>query len=368
MPPPTAYNVLRVALVSPPLDASGGTGRLMSSVIARLDANQVRVRHIDSRGRRLRPVLSIFPMVRSCLELVRLKASRRVDLVHINLSYRGSTIRKCTIARLSHLMRIPTVLHLHACEYEEFFAKLPPIFKHLVSTTFRQADHVIVLGQIWEKFLLKELGVSQERITVLYNAASGPSDLELRQSRPDGAKVRLLFLGKLGARKGVPELLQALSRIQQLAVPWSVTMAGDGDIQGARKSALEFGILDRVTFTGWLDPVQVRGLLESHDVLILPSHAEGSPMVIVEAFAYGVAVISTPVGAIPEVVTDCENGLLVPVRDIDALEKAIVTLCQDKDLREGLALGGRHAWETRFDIAPYVERLVTLWFGTTASL
>ena len=77
-------------------------------------------------------------------------------------------------------------------------------------------------------------------------------------------------------------------------------MAGDGDIDGARQSALELGILDRVTFTGWLDSAHIRGLLVSSDVLILPSHAEGFSMAIVEAFAYGVAVISSPVGAIPE--------------------------------------------------------------------
>jgi glycosyltransferase involved in cell wall biosynthesis len=138
-------------------------------------------------------------------------------------------------------------------------------------------------------------------------------------------------------------------------------MAGDGDIRGARQSAHELGILDRVTFTGWLDSAQIRGLLESSDVLILPSHAEGFPMAIVEAFAYGLAVISSPVGAIGEIVLNNESGLLVSVGDVDGLEQAIEALCLDGQFRERLGLAGRRTWENHLNIAIYANRLVEIW-------
>jgi len=226
---------------------------------------------------------------------------------------------------------------------------------------FQRADHIIVLGRIWENFLNEELGVPKRNVSILYNAAPGPPELVSRHSGLD-TEVRLLFVGQLGARKGVPELLQALSRIPRLPFAWSITMAGDGDIGGAQQLALELGILDRVTFTGWLDSVQIRGLLESSDVLILPSHAEGFPMAIVEAFAYGVAVISSPVGAIAEIVLNNENGLLVSVGDVNALEQAIEALCLDGQFRERLGLAGRRAWEGHLNIAIYANRLVEIWF------
>jgi len=227
---------------------------------------------------------------------------------------------------------------------------------------FQRADHIIVLGRIWESFLIEELGVSKRNVSILYNAAPGPPELVSRHSGLNEETIRLLFVGQLGARKGVPELLQALSRIPRLPFAWSMTMAGDGDIDRARQSALELGILDRITFTGWLDSAHIRGLLESSDILILPSHAEGFSMAIVEAFAYGVAVISSPVGAIPEIVLNNENGLLVSVGDVNALEQAIEALCLDGQFRERLGLAGRRAWEIHLNIANYANRLVEIWF------
>jgi glycosyltransferase involved in cell wall biosynthesis len=359
------HGVVRIALVSPPLDASGGIGRLMSYVMTGLDLDQIRIRHIDSRGRSKSPILSALPLLRACVVLIVLRARRRVDLAHINLSYRGSTIRKCTIAWLSYAMRIPTVMHLHACEYEEFFDRLPTVLQRLICKTFQRADRVIVLGHVWERFLVDELHVPEERVTVLYNASPGPvAPAPAKSGRFAHEAVHLLFLGQLGTRKGVPELLTALSRSQTLPIKWSLTMAGDGDVDGAKKRCHGLGIGDRTTFTGWVNPDRVQSLLEWSDVLILPSHAEGSPMVIVEAFAHGVSVIATPVGAIPEIVEDGKSGLLVPVGDIDALQEAIESLCVDEALRTALSLSGRRAWETRFAIDPYTEQLVQLWIHT----
>jgi len=271
-------------------------------------------------------------------------------------------VRKGAIAWLCYLMKIPTVLHLHSFEYGDFFRSLPPLFQRVIRKMFQRADHIIVLGRIWESFLIEELGVSKRNVSILYNAAPGPPELVSRHSGLNEETIRLLFVGQLGARKGVPELLQALSRIPRLPFAWSMTMAGDGDIDRARQSALELGILDRITFTGWLDSAHIRGLLESSDILILPSHAEGFSMAIVEAFAYGVAVISSPVGAIPEIVLNNENGLLVSVGDVNALEQAIEALCLDGQFRERLGLAGRRAWEIHLNIANYANRLVEIWF------
>jgi glycosyltransferase involved in cell wall biosynthesis len=335
----------------------------MSYVLAGLDHEQITVRHVDSRGRSARPVLSLVPLVRAVVTLVALKASGRVDVVHVNMSYRGSTLRKGVVARVCRSLRIPTILHLHTCEFEEFYGRLPSFLQGAVRATFQRADHVVVLGHVWESFVVDQLRVPSGRVTVLYNAAPGPSQLAPRDAESAREDVRLLFLGQLGARKGVPELLCALARLRDLPVHWSITMAGDGD-GGARALASELGILERITFAGWLDSVQVHDLLKSSDILILPSHAEGLPMAIIEAFALGVAVIASSVGAIPEIVMDRETGLLVPAGDLDALEEAIKTLCLDTVLRDTVARTGRKTWESSFEIGSYTERLTDIWFNT----
>jgi glycosyltransferase involved in cell wall biosynthesis len=359
---------LRVVLVSPPLDASGGIGRLMSYVLALLESRQIEVRHIDSRGRSPRPILSIGPLLRSCAALVVAKARRNVDVVHINMSYRGSTIRKSVVARTCRTLRIPVVLHLHTCEYEEFYRRLPSTLQRAARSTFLRADHVVVLGRVWESFVVDVLRVPPRRVTVLYNAAPGPPETTQRQPRSDRDGVRLLFVGQLGARKGVPELLAALSRLEADSGDWSLTMAGDGDIEGSKTLARELGILHRVTFTGWLDSPEVHNLLDSSDVLILPSRAEGLPMAIVEAFAFGVAVIASSVGAIPEIVVDRKSGLLVSPGEVGELEQAIRVLCADDQLREGLAHAGRRTWESQLEIGRYTERITEIWRSTAGGI
>jgi glycosyltransferase involved in cell wall biosynthesis len=354
---------LRVVLVSPPLDGSGGIGRLMSYVLERLDPEQIAVHHLDTRGRSAYPLLSLLPLLRATASLVVLKLRGRVDVVHVNMSYRGSTLRKGVITQVCRSMRIPMVLHLHTCEYEDFHRKLPPILQSAVRTMFQRADHVVVLGHVWESFVVDVLRVSRQRVTVLYNAAPGPSEIPRRNPESALKPVRLLFLGQLGTRKGVPELLTALSRLRGLSPSWSITMAGDGDIEQAKALASELGILDRITFTGWLDSADVHDLLESSDILILPSHAEGLPMAIVEAFAYGAPVIASSVGAIPEIVVDRETGLLVGAGDVKALQEAIAALCLDAGLRRDLARAARELWESGLEITSYTERLTRIWFG-----
>jgi glycosyltransferase involved in cell wall biosynthesis len=340
----------------------------MSYVLTLLDPQEIEVHHIDSRGRSSRPILSLGPLLRACAALVAAKARKKVDVVHINMSYRGSTIRKGVVAWTCRMLRIPVVLHLHTCEYEEFYRRLPSTLKRAARATFLRADHVVVLGRVWESFVVDELRVPRERVTILYNAAPGPAEISHRQSRSVREGIRLLFVGQLGARKGVPELLTALSRVEADSGDWCLTMAGDGDIEMAKTMARELGILHRITFTGWLDSLGVHDLLESSEVLILPSHAEGLPMAIVEAFAYEVAVIASSVGAIPEIVVDRKSGLLVSPGDVDALEQAIRDLCADDQLRESLARVGRSTWESHLEIGQYIERITEIWRATAAGI
>lgn len=340
----------------------------MSYVLALLEPQQIEVHHLDSRGRSSRPILSFGPLLRACAALVAAKALRRVDVAHINMSYRGSTIRKGVVAWTCRTLRIPVVLHLHTCEYVEFYRGLPSALQRAARTTFLKADHVVVLGHVWESFVVEQLRVPPQRVTVLYNAAPGPAEIGLRQPRTVREGIRLLFVGQLGARKGVTDLLMALSRVGADSGDWSLTMAGNGDIEKAKALARELDIVHRITFTGWLDSPEVRDLLASSDVLILPSYAEGLPMAIVEAFAFEVAVIASSVGAIPEIVIDRKSGLLVSPGDVDALEQAVRELCADDQLRESLARAGRSTWESHLEIGQYTERIIEIWRATAAGM
>jgi glycosyltransferase involved in cell wall biosynthesis len=351
---------LRVALITPPLDSSGGIGRLMSYVLGSLPDDRIAVRLLDPRGRSRRPALSIFPLARAWLALLLLGLARRVDVAHINLSSHGSSIRKPVMLWTCRLLRIPAILHLHASEYERFYATLPRPVKALLRRTFASADAVLVLGEHYRRYVCEELGVPPRKVRTLLNGCPGPrtaGDPAPRGSDP----LRILFLGRLGTRKGVPQALAALADARISRERWVAALAGDGEVALYRDQARSLGIDDRVSFPGWVDAGQASRLLRESHLLLLPSHAEGLPMSVIEAFAHGVPVVSTPVGAISDIVEHDVNGLLVPPGDSAALTEALLRLLGDEPLRLRLAANARRAWEKRLSIAAYTRELTSCW-------
>jgi glycosyltransferase involved in cell wall biosynthesis len=351
---------LRVALVTPPLDASGGIGRVMSYALGELKATNVTVHVLDTRGHNAKPTLSLFTLAAVCVRLVLLKLLDRVDVAHVNISAHGSSVRKPIVVWLCRLLRIPVILHLHASSYPEFFDALPSPAKSVLQKTFSSAETVIVLGRVWATYVMTTLRVDPRRIVVLPNAVPGPAEAHIRRRAP-GTPLRIVFLGRLGERKGVRDLFEALADPEVRTQSWRVTIAGDGDIERYRAEAERLGLASRVRFPGWVDETGVTRILKDGHALVLPSRAEGMPMSVLEAFAHGVPAVATRVGAIPEVITDGASGILFPVGDVKELRAALLSLLKDEDKRLLLAFGARKAWEERFAIAPFATELLQQW-------
>jgi glycosyltransferase involved in cell wall biosynthesis len=338
---------------------------MMSYIVPSMPSENVEIRLLDTRGRSPKPAMSIFPLVRSWLQLVFLALARKIDVAHINMSSHGSTVRKTAMLWTCRLLRIPTVLHLHSGFYPDFLARSPTIVKALLRRTFSTADVVIVLGSVWQDFVHSELKVPTERIAVLPNGSPGPTSLGAPLAR-NGAPLKMLFLGRMGRRKGVPEILKALASAHLRDKLWTARLVGDGDLATYRSQAESLGISDRVIFSEWVDTARTQQLLAESDLLLLPSRNEGLPMSVIEAFAYGLSVVSTPVGAIPDILEDGVNGLLVQPGDSAQLADAILTILQDEPLRLRLAESARRTWEEQLDIATYAPKLALCWHRLSA--
>jgi glycosyltransferase involved in cell wall biosynthesis len=154
-----------------------------------------------------------------------------------------------------------------------------------------------------------------------------------------------VFLGRLGDRKGTPELVEALHTLRDGGVAFKAVLAGDGDIDRMSELVRSLGIEALVSFPGWVSTEAAERLLEAADVLVLPSHAENLPVSVLEAFAHARTVVTTDVGALPEIVVPGENGLVVAAGDTAALAEALGLLAQNDELRVRLAVGARATWE-----------------------
>jgi glycosyltransferase involved in cell wall biosynthesis len=283
-------------------------------------------------------------------------AAARPDVAHLNLSIRGSTWRKLVIARACRTLHIPYVIHLHGSNFHTFRDRSSPRMQRAIRSLFAHSARIIVLGKIWKERAEAWAPESKGRIVILPNAVPDPGHRILA----DRAKVHILFAGRLGQRKGVGELVTALSALRD-DPGWHATLAGDGDVVATREAAQQAGIAGRVDIPGWVDPAGMDALMRDADILTLPSFDENLPMSVIEAFAGEVAVVCTPVGAVTDIVRDGETGLLVEPGDAKGLADALRRLIGDADLRHRIARNGRQLFEERLDISIYAKRIVGIW-------
>jgi glycosyltransferase involved in cell wall biosynthesis len=356
--------MLRVALITPPFEYSGGIGRLMGYLVAAIDDDKVELLIIDPRGvRQHRPLYSVLPLLRATASLVQLRLTRPPDVVHINISTGGSTIRKCWLILVSKSLGLPTVSHLHASSYPEFFSALPGVAKRLIRWSLGQCDAFLTLGTRWQEFAVNDLGLAAESVQVIRCGVPGPdpSSYRMRGGRMPGEPLHVLFLGRLGERKGTPQLLHALATLAERDIAWRATLAGDGDLGSTRKAAAQLGIDHRVDVLGWVTTEKATELIDDAHVLVLPSFEEGLPVSVLEAFAHGLAVVTTPVGALPDVLVDRENSLVVAPGDVAGLADAIELIARDEDLRARIGEGARRTWQDELSMEICVPRLIEAW-------
>lgn len=192
----------------------------------------------------------------------------------------------------------------------------------------------------WDKLAIVRCGIDVTRF----------APAEDRAAPEPGAPLHVLCVGRLVADKGQLLLVEAVARLRERGVPVRLTLVGDGAGRADVEAAVtRLGVGDAVDVTGALGQDRVRALYGEADVFCLPSFAEGIPVVLMEAMAMGVPVVSTRVMGIPELVTDGDSGVLVRPGEVGDLVDVLARLAADPAERARLAAGGREAVVAGFD-------------------
>ncbi|MCB1884523.1 MAG: glycosyltransferase family 4 protein [Geminicoccaceae bacterium] len=363
----------RIYLVTPGgARGRGGIGRMVAYLAGawKEDERAADLVIVDSYGPDRKTLMPIY-FLAACLRITASAALGRIDLLHVNMSERASVWRKGLVVWLGTLFNVPVLLHWHGADFIDYYHGLGPVRRRLLRATLHRAERTIVLGAFWRRFAVGELGLPIEKVGILANAVPDPrraaDDPPCPVPAEGGAErpTRIVFLGRLGARKGVPELLEALSG---LAGDWTAVLAGDGEVGRFRTELAVLGLDQRVRILEWVDAATARRLLAEGDILVLPSRNEGLPMAVLEAMSHGLAVVATTVGSVPDAVQDGESGLLVPAGDAKALGQALARLVADSLLRRRLGERARRRFEAEFSLPVYVERLARIYAGTGTKL
>lgn len=285
---------------------------------------------------------------------VQFPVRRRPDVVHVHTAQSYSFVRASFYVLVAaHVWRRPVVLHVHGSSFHEFLDTDSPLLAALQARVFAASDRVIVLSAYWKDVLASH--VPDDRIRVLPNAVEPAAYTpEYRPSVP-----HIVFVSSLYGRKGVTELVAGIDALADATdVDFRVSIGGKGPLADPVQSLATRR--PEVEYLGYVSEADKRALLSSASIYVLPTHAEGLPIAMLEGMAGGNAVVSTPVGAIPEVI-GTENGILVDPGDASALATALTALVEDPDRTESMGRSNRRAVETTYAWDVAVEEILDIY-------
>jgi glycosyltransferase involved in cell wall biosynthesis len=245
------------------------------------------------------------------------------DIVHIHVATTQSARRKKLFFVLAKLLHKKTILHFHPSN-EKFLYE--PNNQQLYRNLFSRADLVLVLSEQWRRWIKDALGLT-EHIEVLYNPCPNV------EQKPELKQKEILFAGTVIPRKGYADLIRGFAKITTKHIDWKVVIAGNGEIDKAKAIAKECGIEKQVEFLGWVSGEAKALAFQRASIYCLASDGEGFPMGVLDAWAYGIPCVMTPVGGIPDLVKDGADGLIFPVGDIDKLATCMEKLITNDNMR-----------------------------------
>lgn len=270
-------------------------------------------------------------------------ALRRLDapLVHIQTASHASFWRKFVVCLMAWLAGRPYILHIHGGGFLHFYEKSGRLARRCIRSALANADLVLTLSEPWRERLQKICPAA--RVEVLSNAVPLPSAQDLLPASKREHTV--LFLGDISRAKGVSDLVRAFALAND---GYRLVFGGTGATGDLLRLARSLHVGEAVECPGWMSGEHKRSALARAALFVLPSYAEGMPMAVLEAMSWGLPVIATPVGALPQLIQHERNGLLVPAGDIAALSQALARLMQDPRLRDRLGAAARATVEARY--------------------
>ena len=275
----------------------------------------------------------------------------RPDLVHVHSSFGPSFYRKMPFILWSAARGIPVVNHIHGAEFDSFYEKASEAKRRRIGKVYGKCTRLVALSAEWADRLGQI--VHRDRIDILENYCCVPA------APYDTGRDRkqVLFLGELGERKGCFDIPAVLERVKRHCPDVKLVMAGDGEMESVKDAFREKGLLEAVSFPGWVRGREKERLLEESGIFLFPSYHEGMPMAILEAMAYGMGIVTTSVGGIPQLIQDGESGFLTTPGDTEAMAEAVERFLTNNDCLMTCGRAAREKAESEYSLEKHLAKL-----------
>jgi len=282
-----------------------------------------------------------------------------VELIHTHFATMGSIA-----GRLSKMLRLPYTLTAHAFDIYQN----PDVAE--LHKVIEGAKSVITISEYNKNYLNDEIDI-KNRIDVIRCGI----DLDKFNSKiklKTGDRIKMLTVARLVEKKGIEYLIKAIPMVIKEMPDSELIIVGSGPLNDyIHKLVHDLGVGDYVQFRGDASDSELMRCYEDADMFILPciivenGDRDGIPVVMMEAMAMGLPVVSTDVSGIPELVESGVSGMLVPPKDEKAIADAIIKICKDGELRVGMGKEGRKIIERKFDITFEAEKLLGVFINVT---
>jgi len=228
----------------------------------------------------------------------------------------------------------------------------------LLKEKVREATFIAIISEFSRDYLLRLVpGERWRQKTHIVHCGISPNQFSPPDPRPENSVPFIFFVSQLQERKGAPVLVEACKLLKERNVNFHCVLAGDGPEKPVVERLVEqYDLSGCVTLPGAIFVEQVNAYLKKADIFVLPcvvarnGDMDGIPVALMEAMSCEVAVVSSHVSGIPELIQDEESGLLVPEKDAAALADALRRLIEDKELRKQLGKNGRQKVIREFDV------------------
>ncbi|PXX97924.1 hypothetical protein DF185_16430 [Marinifilum breve] len=254
---------------------------------------------------------------------------RDIKILHIHGASKGSFYRKYILYVFARAFSNKKIIyHIHGGGFRDFYLGSSKFIQRRIRYVINSADLVICLSEKWKHFYTSAF--KPKHIKILNNMILPPLNTE---RKPPGDKFRLFFLGLIGDNKGIFDLIKVIAKNrEQFEDKLELVIAGNGEVDRLTNTISKWKMQSIVHFKGWANEEKKEELFRSSDAFILPSYKEGLPLSILEAMSYGLPIISSKVGGIPDLIHKGRNGILVVPGNQRAIKNAIVKLMTNKGL------------------------------------
>lgn len=212
----------------------------------------------------------------------------------------------------------------------------------------RRADRIVLLAQKWQELFEEKYPDIEIPTSVIYNACD--TSIKVKSDEFGGRENSIIMAGYFDDNKAPNLLIDAWATLKDKYPDWKLTLMGNGDVERFKIIAYEKGLRDRISFPGYLTGKEKDDVWNKASILCLCSYNEGFPMVVLEAWTHGIAVVSTPVGGLPDVIEEEKNCLTFPFGDSIALASQLERLINNENLRRDMGEYSRKFVKNRFSL------------------